>query len=225
MGKIREIYKRIQSFDSDILRRGIALLEDEAYPYKIVDNDDNNEYIDEIIDLVIELMVKNENDENSCEKQIVELGVDRVFASVLIGFSKHYSGIVISCMLLNTIDLEQYRELCLFLLRRVVLTNDFANRKPKELFDLVGELDRVKNISATNYLLNHMLAVSNRRILPDTLKRDLIENTKLNEEKIRILIDLIEENLNEMYQAALFGKLEEVQSSMSLKLSDFDLME
>lgn len=207
--RIKRIYEQIQNLNIEFITETIKDIETNSYPYKDK-NSEEYKLIDDFIETLIALIVELDNDIEKCVEKLQEQKIDKLFITKFLNYAERYAEDIISCRVLNEISKDNFGEICKFLLNRTVITRDFNNRQPSELFAPFGDVKEENAKNATLFLRNYMFFVAFRAMLPDTVDKTLRDMGELNDDKITIFVKMLEENIERLYQFALFQRLENV---------------
>jgi len=201
---IKKVYLKIQEFDDNYLEKLLERIVQFDYLYKFEEDDDKAVIVDEFIELLNKKIIADRGNKSKSLKDLTSVGIDKLFIKKFIEFSMYLVEDIIRSKILNELSDSEFKTKCEFVLNRMVLTQDYRYKEPKELLVGLEEFQSNQGFDSIMLLIESFKDVGAREILPDSLKVRLLETTDLNDSKVQIIIKLAEDNLEKLHLSSLY---------------------
>lgn len=171
-------------------------------------------YLNKLVVLLPKVFTEMKN-----EEQILsffsECGLEQIVSKSMLDFAKKVETPFRDAKVLKSLSTKNLKNVVNFVIEKIYIYEDFLVTPLEEYLEICGISDEEEARSALRFIKNQINSVLRKRYSPKVLESILKSDYEFEEEQVKIIIELIRENLQTMEQSYSIRQLNSILSKLS----------
>jgi hypothetical protein len=203
--EFKVLFDWFNSLDSNTQINILEYLHDKTDELYISDED--RLFLNDLVNGIKSLIIDYEDDEEIVITNLIENGLDKIFAKGFYSFCKELAAPHLDAKIVKKMSKANIDKLCSFVLNHMILYKDYEDTPFEDFMRLIGQKYEEPARRAIRFTRSHYKDVGNRKYSLETLANKLTNVFKFPKEKVNAIITPLKENLAEIHQAILLNQV------------------